>query len=125
MKFSTPEERRAAELAGHDCCRGSFLVVRVGISRVALGRVIRLKLTSSLKLTSFKLEPGSKSQAFQLELLHPEVVQMPPSEEGAVVEMVRFSSTGRMLPHCSAEKVIRQADCGKLRPVKETRLAMH
>ena len=84
---ASEEQRTAALAASHDCCRMSLLVVRVGLSHVALARVIRLKLLTGTGAAaagsipnSFALEPGSTKQAFQLELLYPEAVSMPVGE---------------------------------------------
>ena len=128
MLFALEEERLAASAAGHDCCRGSLLVVRIGLSHVALGRVIRLSLLGASKEggqhpTSFKLEPGSKKQAFQLELLYPDgivSVAAAGEEEGEGTDMLQFCSTGRMLPICPAVQVLRMVPCKSLHPIKET-----
>lgn len=127
MVFLTDEQRAAAIKAGHDCCRNSLLVIRVGLMEVALGRVIRLMLLSgkgsggnAALPKSFKLEPGSDKQAFVLELLYPEAVHMPVGEDGEGADMLRFRSSGRMLPHCSATKVLRQVPGTSLHPLKDT-----
>lgn len=127
MVFLTDEQRAAAIKAGHDCCRNSLLVIRVGLMKVALGRVIRLMLLSgkgsggnAALPKSFKLEPGSDKQAFVLELLYPEAVHMPVGEDGEGADMLRFRSSGRMLPHCSATKVLRQVPGTSLHPLKDT-----
>ena len=127
MVFLTEEERAAAVKAGHDCCRNSLLVVRVGgFDLVALARVIRVMQTGgkgsggNASPKSFKLEPGSDKQAFVLELLYPEAVSMPVGEDGDNANMLRFRSSGRMLPHCSATKVLRQVPGSSLHPLKDT-----
>ena len=124
MVFASEEERAAAIAAGHDCCRNSLLVVRVGLDLVALARVIRLKLFGGkgkdASPKSFKLEPGSDKQSFQLELLYPEAVSMSVGEDGEGVDVLRFRSSGRMLPHCSAAKVLRQVPGSSLHPLKDT-----
>ena len=130
MVFLTDEQRAAAMKAGHDCCRNSLLVIRVGLMSVALGRVIRLMLLSgkgsggNASPKSFKLEPGSDKQAFVLELLYPEAVHMPVGEDGEGADMLRFRSSGRMLPHCSATKVLRQVPGTSLHPLKDTVYAL-
>ena len=126
MMFANEEQRAAAALGSHDCCRNSLLVVRVGLCHLVLARVIRLTLlagTSAERASmpkSFKLEPGSKKQSFQLELLYPEAVSMPVGEDGDGVDMLRFRTSGRMLPHCSAEKVVCKVPGTSLHPVKDT-----
>ena len=127
MLYALEEQRLAAAEAGHDCCRGSTLVIRVGLSHVALGRVIRLKLLGpsgdDSKPTSFKLEPGSKKQSFQLELLYPDgVVNIAAAGEGegSGIDMLQFCSSGRMLPHCPAVQVLRMVSRTSLHPIKET-----
>jgi hypothetical protein len=127
MLFALEEQRLAAVAAGHDCCRGSLLVVRIGLSHVALGRDIRLTLLGASSEgrqhpTSFKLEPGSKKQAFQLELLYPDgvVCVQAGSEEGEGTDMLQFCSSGHMLPICLAAKVVRMVSRTSLHPIKET-----
>lgn len=126
MMFANEEQRAAAALGSHDCCRNSLLVVRVGLCHLVLARVIRLTLltgTSAERASmpkSFKLEPGSKKQSFQLELLYPEAVSMPVGEDGDGVDMLRFRTSGRMLPHCSAQKVVCKVPGTSLHPVKDT-----
>ena len=126
MLFANEEQRAAAELGSHDCCRNSLLIARVGLCHLVLARVIRLKLLTGSSAESaslpksFKLEPGSKKQSFQLELLYPEAVSMPVGEDGAGVDILRFRTSGRMLPHCSAEKVVCKVPGTSLHPVKDT-----
>ena len=124
MLFASEEERRAAEASGHNCCRGSLLVVRVGLFHVALARVIRLKLLgasgAASEPKSFTLAPGSAKQSFQLELLYPDGVVTVTDAAGEEIEMLQFGSTGRELPHCSAEKVLRLVATTSLHPVRET-----
>ena len=68
------------------------------------------------------LAPGSKKQAFQLELLYPDGVVCVPAagEDGEGTDMVQFCSSGRMLPVCLAAKVVRMVARTSLHPVKET-----
>jgi hypothetical protein len=85
--------------------------------------VIGLKLLGGAGVSlprSFVLQPGSTKQSFQLELLYPEAVSMPVGEDGEAVDMLRFRSSGRMLPHCSAAKVVRKVPGSSLHPLKDT-----
>ena len=125
MMFLSEELREAALAAGHDYCRNSLLIIRVGLGHA---RVIRLRLLGAvgrgdIMPKSFRLEPGSDKQSFQLELLYPQAVSMPVGEDNEEVTMLNFSSSGRMLPHCSAKKIVRKVPGSSLHPIKDTTYA--